>query len=494
MGDKVPKPKAADLALLDPNLDVSKMAPSTLILQIRKQRREAKRQQRSETRRSNLRASTLKSEQELIEKEKQEKITLAGSRKGRRAQHETGEVRGARPMTQDELIAAALEEEERNKEALTDWLRKEEERRELRRVGRKRVRGPRWTWISRTVGKLVEVVDDKDSKNAEPGDPTPGVESSSAMDAPQAPVVPRPSKEAAAGEPSETSAPAFEKPPATADSTSPDPVVPSAALADGMTVEAAEPEAPAAPASAAESSAPTSTHVVIDPEDSTTADSAPSQPFAPAPVDRTSTADTTGGEPTASTPATTKPRTTEPATPIAEPTEPEQGPSGPYMRNYLILSQIPGGLPAELSIVLGDHVDWNNVRVIPARNRPINRKRPMDPLAGTPAKYRHPESMMPYTTVESFKTIESVLAGSYFWSEAGFWAGGEADASAEGVQDIAGWKEAQAGGWLAGKPVQPEPDVEVEVEEEVEVETKRGRQGKKRKAPAKKSSKSKRRR
>ena len=37
-----------------------------------------------------------------------------------------------RNYTQDELIAAALEEEERNKDELQKWLRREEEKRELR--------------------------------------------------------------------------------------------------------------------------------------------------------------------------------------------------------------------------------------------------------------------------------------------------------------------------------------------------------------------------
>lgn len=92
------------------------MAPSTLVLALRKQRREAKRQNRSEARRSNLRASTLRTEEDIIAKEQEEKAQP--HRKGRKAQHEGGEVRGVRNYTQDELIAAALEEEERNKDEL----------------------------------------------------------------------------------------------------------------------------------------------------------------------------------------------------------------------------------------------------------------------------------------------------------------------------------------------------------------------------------------
>jgi cell division septation protein DedD len=167
-----------------------------------------------------------------------------------------------------------------------------------------------------------------------------------------------------------------------------------------------------------------------------------------------------------------KPTTAEAsAEPAAKPTagdppaDPE-APTGPYTRNYLILSQVPGGLESELSLILGDHVDWSNVKVIPARNRPINRKPPMDPLCGSAAKYRHPESMVPFSSVESFKTIEAVLAGRYIWDAAGWWAGGEADAFAEGIEEIEGWREASCRGWLGGK------EVEEAVEEEpIGVET-----------------------
>ena len=139
------------------SIDPATMAKSTYVLAMRAHRREQKRLSRSVALRSTLRASTLRTEDNILEKQKALKENP--NRKGRRAQHETGEIRTVRKMTQDELIAAALEEEESNKEALRDWVRREEEKRELRRVGRKRVVGPRWTWVSRTVGKLVEEVE-----------------------------------------------------------------------------------------------------------------------------------------------------------------------------------------------------------------------------------------------------------------------------------------------------------------------------------------------
>ena len=52
--------------------------------------------------------------------------------------------------------------------------------------------------------------------------------------------------------------------------------------------------------------------------------------------------------------------------------QPQSEPNVPYTRNYIILSQIPGGLPAELQIVLGSHVEWDKLKIIPSRNRPIS--------------------------------------------------------------------------------------------------------------------------
>ncbi len=364
-GPSGPQPTAAELASLDPSIDVSKMAPSTLVLELRKQRREAKRLHRSEARRSNLRASTLRTEEEVIEREKAEKIALAASRKGRKAQHETGEVRGARPMSQAELIAAALEEEERNKEALTQWMRREEEKRELRRVGRKRVRGPRWTFVSRTVGKLVEVVED-----------TPGV---------------------TPGEtPAETPAPDETPPPS-------EPAEKDAAKeppAERMDVDGADKPSEAAPAESAPASAPTPAPPAEGASSSAPAASSdagpstvPAAPSAPAPASQppsqpgpsagaSQAANTTASTPVIPTavPPVPPTKSTTPSTALAPaPTtagdadaDADAAPSGPYERNYLILSQVPGGLPAELRLILGEHVDWSGVKVIPARNRPIS--------------------------------------------------------------------------------------------------------------------------
>jgi hypothetical protein len=290
------------------------------------------------------------------------------SKKGRKAQHEGGEVRGVRAMTQADLIAAALEEEERNKESLRDWLRKEEERRELRRVGRKRVKGPRWTWVSRTVGKAVELVQEVEVEPGKEMQPTNGIPPIEPIQTPE-------------------------------------------------TATAATP----------------SLHT-------------PSIPLIPKPV---------------------------------SPTIPEIPTTAdlPYTRNYLILSQIPGGLPAEFSIILGQHAEWDSTKYIPARNRPLVRRPPLCPFTGLPAKYRHPGTGVGYATVEGYGLIEAMLRDEYVYNEQAGWLGRED----EGMDEVDGWSEAVAAGWAGQRRVideGPEGVEELPAEVEVVEPKKKGRKRK----------------
>jgi len=377
------------------------MAKSTLVLALRKQRRDLKRLERSETRRSNLRASTLKTDAEIEEKEKAEKTVV--HRKGRVAMHKGGEARGVRNFTQAELIAEALEEEERNKEELQKWLRREEERRELRRVGRKRVRGPRWTWISRTVGKMVEVVDGEGVKEVEvrQAKEKEDVEPESRADNPQKTAEDLPTSD--------------------------------------NTAQASQATTPIAP--------PTATST--EPPQNAVASSSKA-------VDPTPASNPTVTLQSASTPI-------------------QQPESSQYTRNYLILSQIPGGLPAELSLVLGNHVEWDQVNYIPARNRPVIRRPPRCPFTGKVAKYRHPSTMIPYADVSGYKEIEALLQNRYVWSEGGFWLGGEEDVGAPEAEEIEGWREAMHGGWMGGFSIPPEEVEEMGLVEEVAEPVKKGR-------------------
>lgn len=293
-------------------MDVASMAPSTLVLELRRRKREAKRVNRSEARRSNLRASTLatavttdpdaqgEGEGEAEDGDDDDGGGGGGKNKGRRgrvAQHIATTRTIRKPLTQTQLIEAALEEEERNKEALRDWLKKEEEKRELRRVGRKVVKGPRWTWVSRTVGRLVEEVPECEEKSEEKSqeEPRGEAEKSQGQDTPQQVTSP--------------------KAPQSEESKIKPPPLPSAKSQSQSQSQS--------------------------PKNNTTIKPAPDAHQPSPPVTETEA-------------------------------QPQSEPNVPYTRNYIILSQIPGGLPAELQIVLGSHVEWDKLKIIPSRNRPIS--------------------------------------------------------------------------------------------------------------------------
>ena len=428
-----------------------------------------------------MRASTLKSQLDLDEKERLEALKSGGGdegegeagekkRKGRKAQHEGGEIRGIRPLTQAELIEAALEEEEKNKEALRDWLKKEEEKRELRRVGRKRVRGPRWTWVSRTVGgRLVEEVQaqapvlqmemdmEKEALsgkevqkegNEVPTAPTevgnPGASGEAVnvgtatgrplestnkdtepSDAPAetaGPALAAQSNLVARGDPAETgtttttipsSGPAvpFEAtehgspiptsngiPPITHGKDAVDAVPPHASpLASAPPSRTCEADTESASNTAIASTSDTSAPTLPPPDtaaglsDNTTSRKA-TVPVTAATADSTiSTPPDSSHDPAATLQPVIPPSTTQPAipppsaTPAPEtiptlPTEATPAPSGPYTRNYIILSQVPGGLAGEMKLVLGDHVEWDRVKYIPGRARPLSMSSSLYPI------------------------------------------------------------------------------------------------------------------
>nr|KIR86166.1 hypothetical protein I308_03701 [Cryptococcus tetragattii IND107] len=424
------KLKESDLALLGQDVDVASMAPSTLVLELRRRKREAKRVNRSEARRSNLRASTLATAAAAAadpdaaqgEADAEEDDGKDKGRRGRVAQHIAATRTIRKPLTQSQLIEAALEEEERNKEALRDWLKKEEEKRELRRVGRKVVKGPRWTWVSRTVGRLVEEV-------PEPNEAEKGQESELNGEGKQ---------EESRGE--------AEKPQGEAEKS------------QGETL----PKTPAPP------SEEQSKAIIPTPpsaEEAATKNSTTPNPPAPPEQQQPSVKETQ---------ALTQPP---PPAPPAPPAQSET--NAPYTRNYIILSQIPGGLPAELQVVLGSHVEWDKLKVIPSRNRPINRQIPLCPFTNLPAKYRHPTTLIPFATKDGYQEIEALLLNRYEWvEEGGWWGAGEGDVWADGMEAVPGLdRRVGIGGWYAGERLGlpgPQHVKEEEAEEEAEAEAEIG--------------------
>lgn len=445
------KLKESDLALLGQDVDVASMAPSTLVLELRRRKREAKRVNRSEARRSNLRASTLATAAAAAadpdaaqgEADAEEDDGKDKGRRGRVAQHIAATRTIRKPLTQSQLIEAALEEEERNKEALRDWLKKEEEKRELRRVGRKVVKGPRWTWVSRTVGRLVEEV-------PEPTEAEKGQESELNGEGKQ---------EESRGE--------AEKPQGEAEKS------------QGETL----PKTPAPPSEE-------QSKAII-----------PTPPSAEEAATKNSTTPNPPAPPEQQQPSVTETQALTQPPPPAPPAQSET--NAPYTRNYIILSQIPGGLPAELQVVLGSHVEWDKLKVIPSRNRPISafsfslyllfffsscsikgvydlsltdlfspkpdRQIPLCPFTNLPAKYRHPTTLIPFATKDGYQEIEALLLNRYEWvEEGGWWGAGEGDVWADGMEAVPGLDRGVGiGGWYAGERLGLPGPQHVKEEEEV---------------------------
>ena len=85
------------------------------------------------------------------------------------------------------------------------------------------------------------------------------------------------------------------------------------------------------------------------------------------------------------------------------------------------------------------------------------------PFTGLVAKYRHPETMIPYATTEAYREIQALQQNRYIWSaETGCWMGGEEDVFAEGIEEVEGWREAVHGGWMAGLEMPGSDELEEE--------------------------------
>ncbi|KAL5640682.1 hypothetical protein ACGC1H_001236 [Rhizoctonia solani] len=178
--------------------------------------------------------TTRQSERALTVKHKfqvQERLKDAENRKA----HAPKRPRPVAPTkTQDELIAAALELEEKNTKALREFLQKEEEKRAAaRRVVRLKIEGPVVRWVSRGEVPLVEEVKQERGMNETLVIPSQVQAQAPAVQAPapqapvsQAPAAPAPASMGAAPapivpEPPSTSFPTHTPTPAPAQANTP---------------------------------------------------------------------------------------------------------------------------------------------------------------------------------------------------------------------------------------------------------------------------------
>ncbi|KZO99656.1 hypothetical protein CALVIDRAFT_534080 [Calocera viscosa TUFC12733] len=97
-------------------------------------------------------------------------------------------------------------------------------------------------------------------------------------------------------------------------------------------------------------------------------------------------------------------------------------------------NKVPWTWVEEMAALFGHHVDWGALRVVPARNRPIYRRPPICLMTGLPAPYRDPQTGIPYANAKAYRTLQRLTHHEFVWSEGRgvYWAD-ETEHGARGV-------------------------------------------------------------
>ncbi|PWN47757.1 YL1-domain-containing protein [Violaceomyces palustris] len=70
----------------------------------------------------------------------------------------------------------------------------------------------------------------------------------------------------------------------------------------------------------------------------------------------------------------------------------------------------------EFRVLLGDHCQWDKVSVVPARNRPLRPRQTTCPITGLPAIYKDPRTGIAYANAQAYKTLTELLEQRYVWT------------------------------------------------------------------------------
>ncbi|WFD36906.1 hypothetical protein MCUN1_003797 [Malassezia cuniculi] len=312
-------------------------------------------------RRSSARRSTIQSKLEV-----QEKLREAAER---RAAQAVRKPKRRKVMTQDALIAEALETEEENRQSLQLYLEQEEERKARQRAAGKRViEGPVLRWVSAGLAQNV-LVREKEARQDDTvaTDAATNVGEADTKDA-----------ERVGGEHKQ----------GTAATNTTD----GAITADGVQ-QRDTPHEPLETASAPLDTAPAPLDTPHKPTDT-----------APAPLDT----------PHKQLDAAPKPFDT----PHKRLDAAEGAAEEKTARTVLWFENLEAGSTwvDEFRLLLGDHCAWDRVAVVPSRNRPFRPRQSTCVVTGLPARYRDPATGMPYATVEAYRTLRRVLAHEYIWT------------------------------------------------------------------------------
>ena len=385
----------------------------------------------------------------------------------RRASQPVRPPKRRKTLTQDALIAEALETEEENLQSLQMYLEQEEERKARQRAaGKKVMHGPYVRWISKGLrwGKLEPSAeadtkgpsaerDGMPSRAGTQGHPAqgPAKENSAGQPTPAPPpsasAVPQTTTERpeaqATGQP-----PATGRPGEPAEARQPTPSEGPGdrpALAAPQPPEAAPTPAEPAPkppeaASKPPEAAPKPAHAPTP--DSTTTEPASTDSAPKIPTERAGAPTERAGAPPERAGAPPKTEGDADAAPAAD----GAADNGELtVRTMLSLNGLdPQATWAdEFRLLLGDHCRWDRLPVVPSRNRPFRPRQSTCVVTGLPARYRDPLTGIPYATTEAFDTLRGALHGAYLWTGApearagvlgsGCFAGAADEAGAAGV-------------------------------------------------------------
>ncbi|EPQ30504.1 uncharacterized protein PFL1_02030 [Pseudozyma flocculosa PF-1] len=362
-------------------------------------------------------------------------------------------------LTQDALIAEALETEEKNRESLKKFLQQEEARRAKDRVRKERIQGPFVRWVSVGLRPLLvssststqadETNDDdsKDDQGRQPKDNDQAERTDAARSQTQSkdeqgdeermdvdehrqdeperatetaiinPVHddqrPRTSQEATAAsnqaEQAAVSERAIDKQPSEEPGTPPLPAT--------LQPTEAVPPAPSTPAPATPMPTQPSLATAIDlTEDPAVAARAEAlrlkaqqdarQASSSGPVQLTGSAQPTSISDKAAAAAT-----------VGDDSAAQKW--GPLQaRTVLSVERTPEDWTWEddFRVLLGDHCSWSSVPIVPARNRPLRPRQSICPITGLPALYRDPRTGIPYANAKAYKIITDVLKSRFIWT------------------------------------------------------------------------------
>ncbi|SPO31605.1 related to VPS72 - component of the SWR1 complex, required for vacuolar protein sorting [Ustilago trichophora] len=455
-------------------------------------------------RRTSARAATVASKLEV-----ESRLEEASQR--RAAQPAKVAVKKKASLTQDALIAEALEVEEENRESLRRFLEQEEERRAKQRQRKERITGPFVRWMS--VGlrvKVVEEIAEEEQKKKEEEKKRKEEEEVVLREAEKDKVKEiEGSQKEHAGVVEEVGSQAkgagAQPRDASDGGTAPGSVqaveegqVDQESKTGSVSAEAADSSAPVPEIKPQQEAVETTKPSSIGDGDVPMAEvtAKPTKASTPPPPEAPSTAlppataspDVTAEQPSASTAVpSTQPTTSSSSLTLdpaiaarkeavalrtsSQPLQPSKDtPSHPntstsstktelQSRTILTLERAPEDYTwlDEYNALLGDHCTWDSFPYVPSRNRPLKPRQSICPITGLPAIYRDPRTGIPYANAEAYKVLTKVLEGRFLWTGGRFESarveGAEKEKGKKRDRGIGGEKE--AGGGRMGKGAVP---------------------------------------